>query len=615
MCDLCMKADFLSRRLCCSQNLTPVAQVALHEAFHTNAQIAEITLYALLGVTTGLSVRGSYVRYHTGLVFLVIFACLIARMFVFPLCSIANVRRPETSQISFRMQVPLWFAGLRGGVAFALSLNFPGANRPYVMGATLMLVIFTTFVQGGLTLPMLRLMGMTSQTADTLAAQQRALEGPSGITTGGGSESDALSPPTMDETDTSLPASPDRRSNQSTAPRFTRVKSAHHSTMLQQHTPQALRAGANAHSTMSLFSANPWLPSSVILAEGFDPDAEGVGDESANPLTIRDGVNDLGSIGGGHRTLKSSVRSVGSDDGERKTTRRELRDVTFEDPHGMAEGEELEDGEEPDGIATRTGASTLPAVAGGDKRSRSSAAAPASTSLEARFRYLDEIHLRSWFGDRFTQRDVFGRNHEVMLNGQTRSPISPLSPRSHSSAPDRRTRKQKRADEQLTAHARSLGPDTTREQQQAQHDKMEHQHEVHQQRVQQADHEVKQSAAMDSILTPPNDRDDDLNQTVSPVCLRERGNGGSSMEMEHGDGRLDLNGTLGESEAELQAVQFHLDAQGADPAALPPHIETSTGSQRGARTASRSGSHASESAAPEIKIHSSPSLSARSPAT
>lgn len=37
-------------------------------------------------------------------------------------------RRP----ITFKMQLVMWFAGLRGAIAFALALNVPSTNRPVV---------------------------------------------------------------------------------------------------------------------------------------------------------------------------------------------------------------------------------------------------------------------------------------------------------------------------------------------------------------------------------------------------------------------------------------------------------------------------------------------------
>lgn len=58
--------------------------------------------------------------------------------------SVADASPPRPSCL-----VPLWFAGLRGAVAFALCLSFPGENVKFVVSSTLMLVLFTTIVGEG----------------------------------------------------------------------------------------------------------------------------------------------------------------------------------------------------------------------------------------------------------------------------------------------------------------------------------------------------------------------------------------------------------------------------------------------------------------------------------
>ena len=53
----------------------------------------------------------------------------------------------------------IWFAGLRGAIAFALSQNMPRPHKD-VRDHDSILVMFTTVVCGGLTEPMLRHAGM-----------------------------------------------------------------------------------------------------------------------------------------------------------------------------------------------------------------------------------------------------------------------------------------------------------------------------------------------------------------------------------------------------------------------------------------------------------------------
>jgi len=54
----------------------------------------------------------------------------------------------------------IWFAGLRGAIAFALAQNMPGGHADLYTTTTLCICIATTIVCGGLTEPVLDKMGM-----------------------------------------------------------------------------------------------------------------------------------------------------------------------------------------------------------------------------------------------------------------------------------------------------------------------------------------------------------------------------------------------------------------------------------------------------------------------
>jgi len=43
----------------------------------------------------------------------------------------------------------MWFAGLRGAMAFALTLNVPTPEQRAILTTTLILVLFTVLVLGG----------------------------------------------------------------------------------------------------------------------------------------------------------------------------------------------------------------------------------------------------------------------------------------------------------------------------------------------------------------------------------------------------------------------------------------------------------------------------------
>jgi len=89
--------------------------------------------------------------------------CVIARAFnIFPLSFIANCCRRK-NKVPLSMQIVMWFTGLRGAVAFALSENMPGPHRDTYASATLSICVFTTLVCGGCTEKILSITGLKKQ--------------------------------------------------------------------------------------------------------------------------------------------------------------------------------------------------------------------------------------------------------------------------------------------------------------------------------------------------------------------------------------------------------------------------------------------------------------------
>ena len=108
-------------------------------------------------------------------VVLTIVLCLIARAAsVFPVTFIVNRLRKKQHRIKPNEQAVIWFSGLRGAIALALAVDFPqygvtagqaGAGnfcyqRDHVVSCTIVVVLFTVFVMGGLTKPVLNLCGI-----------------------------------------------------------------------------------------------------------------------------------------------------------------------------------------------------------------------------------------------------------------------------------------------------------------------------------------------------------------------------------------------------------------------------------------------------------------------
>eukprot|EP01063_Lacrimia_lanifica_P000244 TRINITY_DN10118_c0_g1_i2.p1 TRINITY_DN10118_c0_g1~~TRINITY_DN10118_c0_g1_i2.p1 ORF type:complete len:480 (+),score=179.79 TRINITY_DN10118_c0_g1_i2:199-1440(+) len=79
---------------------------------------------------------------------------------IFPLCALSNLLRDEGgAPITFHQQVFMWFSGLRGAIAFALACYGTNSgtlkNGDLLVTTTLVTVMLTVFIFGGLAKPML----------------------------------------------------------------------------------------------------------------------------------------------------------------------------------------------------------------------------------------------------------------------------------------------------------------------------------------------------------------------------------------------------------------------------------------------------------------------------
>ena len=86
------------------------------------------------------------------------FGCLLVSRAasVFPLSSICNLFMAK--KIEFKHQIAVWWTGLRGAVAFAMAMSFPGPARDIVISTTMILVCSTVIFLGGLTVPLLKIL-------------------------------------------------------------------------------------------------------------------------------------------------------------------------------------------------------------------------------------------------------------------------------------------------------------------------------------------------------------------------------------------------------------------------------------------------------------------------
>ena len=139
-----------------SYNLSEVSNGAAELIFRSLAGISETFVFLYMGM--GLF-TGRFSGWSLSFIFYAIFFCFLARLFnTFPISFVANMTRKL--KIPSRMQFVIWFAGLRGAIAFALSQNMPGRHKDVYETTTLGVIFFTTIICGGLTERVLTTTGM-----------------------------------------------------------------------------------------------------------------------------------------------------------------------------------------------------------------------------------------------------------------------------------------------------------------------------------------------------------------------------------------------------------------------------------------------------------------------
>jgi solute carrier family 9 (sodium/hydrogen exchanger), member 8 len=123
-------------------------------------QLTETIVFVYMGMGV---FTGGFKTFDLTFCIIALLACLIGRALnIFLLSWLANLCR-KRAKISAKMQVVLWFAGLRGAIAFALSENMPGPHKDVYATATLTICIVTTVCCGGCTEKMLTMFGMKDE--------------------------------------------------------------------------------------------------------------------------------------------------------------------------------------------------------------------------------------------------------------------------------------------------------------------------------------------------------------------------------------------------------------------------------------------------------------------
>jgi len=146
------------------QNLTDEGRERLPTIFHAVAVLTENLIFCYLGMAL-FAFHGTHVWDWPFILTILAVVVFIRMIPVFGLTALANCFR--TVKIDWRRQIVLWFAGLRGAIAFVLAVEMAKGDEtphgPMLMSATLVVCLFTTFVEGTLTRPLLAFLKLDTE--------------------------------------------------------------------------------------------------------------------------------------------------------------------------------------------------------------------------------------------------------------------------------------------------------------------------------------------------------------------------------------------------------------------------------------------------------------------
>ena len=138
------------------------------------AYLCETLVFAYLGLS--LFNSDTWREFDAGFLGVSALGCLLGRALnIFPLAVLLNATRKQ--QIDLRMQTFLWFSGLRGAIAFALSQRFPQESQANVVSTTIVLVLASTLGLGGGTAPLVKLLRLTQPSGSALPSRTASATG------------------------------------------------------------------------------------------------------------------------------------------------------------------------------------------------------------------------------------------------------------------------------------------------------------------------------------------------------------------------------------------------------------------------------------------------------
>eukprot|EP01097_Dermamoeba_algensis_P005886 TRINITY_DN3703_c0_g3_i1.p2 TRINITY_DN3703_c0_g3~~TRINITY_DN3703_c0_g3_i1.p2 ORF type:complete len:302 (+),score=57.05 TRINITY_DN3703_c0_g3_i1:1031-1936(+) len=156
-------------------NMSPDSKKVATFVFGFMAYLSETFIFVYLGLA--IASFDSEIKFNPLLILVSLLAILLSRALnVFPLSYILNYFRPTWKKIPMKHQIVIWFSGLRGAIAFALSLRMSSLDIPTINGhsiltTTLILVLITVVLLGGSTTTLLERLDVKMGDRDTDTAQ------------------------------------------------------------------------------------------------------------------------------------------------------------------------------------------------------------------------------------------------------------------------------------------------------------------------------------------------------------------------------------------------------------------------------------------------------------
>jgi len=167
-------------------NLSEQAQTLTSRTFKVLALLAETFVFVYLGMAAFAFPIWDHIGWTT--VAVALFACFAGRLQIYIFSFITNVcfRRgpnPAMPPISTTYMHVMYFSGLRGGVAFAISavgfqnMDFPdNGDSLVVMQTTLVIALFTIFFMGGTITDLARYTGVLERDNPTIAPKRKLMQ-------------------------------------------------------------------------------------------------------------------------------------------------------------------------------------------------------------------------------------------------------------------------------------------------------------------------------------------------------------------------------------------------------------------------------------------------------